>query len=523
MKPHSRREFLADVGHGMLVATMGAAAAAELGLIPAAFADEKASRLSFGSLEPLAGLLQDTPADKLQPILVKKIQEGTSLRDLVAAGALANARQCGGHDYDGFHTFMALMPAYEMSRELPETRRALPILKVLYRNAAIMQRRGGADHEILKPVEPGTLPEGRPGGELLHEAMKKKDMAAADATFAALARRKPEDAYNDLQPLVEDAVDVHRVALAWRAWETLDLTGKEHAHTLLRQSVHYCVDMEGRGDNFRGTRGIRQVLPKLLDQYKLAGRSPGTHRPDDAWIANLSHTIYAASREQAADAVAAALAEGMDIEAVGEAIALAANQLLLGDEGRVQAVGSKSKHSVHGDSPGVHASDAANAWRHIARVSNARNAMASLIVGAYHVAEQAGQPAGTGANGGQRKELYPLAEHLAKVEGKDGAALLREVEAAIRNRDQALACAAVHRYGELGQPPRAVFDLLLTYAISEDGALHAEKYYRTASEEFAALRPAFRWRQLVALARVTASEFGTAAPGYAEACRLLKT
>ena len=32
------------------------------------------------------------------------------------------------------------------------------------------------------------------------------------------------------------------------------------------------------------------------------------------------------------------------------------------------------------------------------------------------------------------------------------------------------------------------------YAISEDGALHAEKYYRTVTEEFAAARPAFRWR-----------------------------
>jgi hypothetical protein len=67
-----------------------------------------------------------------------------------------------------------------------------------------------------------------------------------------------------------------------------------------------------------------------------------------------------------------------------------------------------------------------------------------------------------------------------------------------------------------------VFDLLLRYAVSEDGALHAEKYYRTVTEEFAAARPAFRWRHLVALARVTASEYGFPAPGYVEACRLLK-
>ena len=41
------------------------------------------------------------------------------------------------------------------------------------------------------------------------------------------------------------------------------------------------------------------------------------------------------------------------------------------------------------------------------------------------------------------------------------------------------------------------------------------------SEEFAATRPAFRWRQLVALARVTASEYGRPAPGYEQACQLL--
>jgi hypothetical protein len=66
-----------------------------------------------------------------------------------------------------------------------------------------------------------------------------------------------------------------------------------------------------------------------------------------------------------------------------------------------------------------------------------------------------------------------------------------------------------------------VFDLLVKYAVSEDGALHAEKFYRTVVEEFAATRPAFRWRQLVALARVTASEHGFPAPGYEESCDLL--
>ena len=167
---------------------------------------------------------------------------------------------------------------------------------------------------------------------------------------------------------------------------------------------------------------------------------------------------------------------------------------------------------MHGDSVGVHASDAANAWRNIARVSNQRNAVASLIVGAYHTA---------GQHGGQLSDPYPQSAHREKVKSDDPAALVKATEAAIREQDQALAAALVSRYGELGGSARSIFDVLLKYATSEDGALHAEKYYRTVSEEFATMRPAFKWRQLVALARVTASEYGRPAPGYEEAKKLL--
>ena len=167
----------------------------------------------------------------------------------------------------------------------------------------------------------------------------------------------------------------------------------------------------------------------------------------------------------------------------------------------------------------MHACDSANAWRNIARVSNPRNAVACLILGAYQVAYDRVNRAATSCTG----RRSPIAEHLrGRHADRARAPCSPRLEAAIRANDQARACALVHRYGELGHAARPVFDLLLGYAISEDGALHAEKYYRTVTEEFAATRPAFRWRQLVALARVTASEYGRPAPGYAEACELLK-
>ena len=116
----------------------------------------------------------------------------------------------------------------------------------------------------------------------------------------------------------------------------------------------------------------------------------------------------------------------------------------------------------------------------------------------------------------------PLAQHLGQIKATDPDALLREADEAIRGNLQGKASAVIHRYGELGHPPRPAFELLLRYAVSEDGALHAEKFYRTVSEEFAATRPVFRWRHVAALARVTASEFGRPAAGIAEARGLLK-
>ena len=97
----------------------------------------------------------------------------------------------------------------------------------------------------------------------------------------------------------------------------------------------------------------------------------------------------------------------------------------------------------------------------------------------------------------------------------------KDLDEAIRGNLQGRASGVVHRYGELGNDPRGVFDLLRGYAISEDGALHAEKFFRTVTEEFATTRPAFRWRHLCALARVTASEYGRPAPGMMEARALL--
>jgi hypothetical protein len=258
----------------------------------------------------------------------------------------------------------------------------------------------------------------------------------------------------------------------------------------------------------------------MLEQHKLLGRTPGTRAAEDDWVDELSQAIFKSTPEQAAEAAASALADGFAPANVGEAVSLAANQLILRDRGRTprDEVLGKPLGSVHGDSIGVHASDSACAWRNLARVSNARNTFACLILGAYQVARDRTARGGDFLNW----EPLPLKSHLDQLKSTEPAALLREADEAIRQNLQARASAIVYRYGELGHSSRDIFDLLLRFAVSEDGALHAEKFYRTVTEEFTSTRLAFRWRQLAALARVTASEYGRPAPGMAEAREVLR-
>jgi hypothetical protein len=512
MAPSTRREFLSDVGRGMLAAGLGATLANDLGF-STAFAEQGAESIPLGQYAELVELMRNTPAEKLQPLLVRKIHKGeVELKNLVAAGALANAVTFGGCDYVGFHTAMAMLPALEMSQLLTSGREPLPVLKVLYRNSQQIQNVGGASHTELAAIHAAEHAAEGDLGLQIRDACRKLDVEPGEALLAT-AGDAPLDAFNMLQPAMQDDMNVHRFVFAYRTYGLVGLLGNEYSFSLLRQCVRFCADQERmRLEHKQAESPIRALMPKLLDQYKLVGKPFGKRDPGDDAVEALCLAIYNGPRDRAAEAAAAALAEGIDPEVVGEAISLASNLYVLRQGG--------DKWRTHGDSAGVHSSDATNAWRNMARIAKPDHAVSGLIVAAYHAGVQSA-PFQTLA--------YPTDEHRALINMQDDAALLAEAEDAIRNNDQARSAAAIQIYGDKGYPVDPVFDLMLKYAVSEDGRLHGEKYYQTVREEYRTTRPAFRWRQMVALARVTSSSYGYnrddkhgfRAAGYEDACRLL--
>ena len=506
----TRRLFLSRVCQGMLCASLGPALARELGLAPGLALDEDGV-LDLGPLEALSRRVQESEPLELLSFVAAELRKGVPLERFVAAAALANARAFGGHDYEGYHCEMALLPALEMARRSPGPAAALPVLKVLHRSAARLRAVGGGDR--LAAI---ALPAEGAGARELKEQALAGDVQAAERSLAGIARSGgPEAAHEALQELLLEDVEVHRIVLAWRAWDLRRVAGAEHAETLLRQVLRFCADQE-RGRIARGAPepSLRRLLPALLEAHGLQQGATTRVATSDAELEALATRIRQASRDDAAALAAEALGAGIGVEACGEALSLAAIALLLHDRGMSRdGVPGKPRGSVHGASVGVHACDSANAWRHVAASVGPRLAAATLIAGAYHTADQDAQVAA---------EPYPWREAAAELELVDPAALLRRLDERIAERDQVGAGAAVQRYADAGHAPAPLVERLLASSLESDGALHAEKYFLTAVEEHGRARPAFRWRHLVGLARVCASQHGFEAPGLAAAREMLR-
>jgi hypothetical protein len=307
--------------------------------------------------------------------------------------------------------------------------------------------------------------------------------------------------------------------LPYRAWALLDIVGPEHAHTMLRQSLHYCVGSESRPRSAQADEP-RTVLPRVMDEHHLAGRALGNRKAGRRLIDAQSQAILSpppASRPRASSARHSE--DGFAPAAIVEAIALAANQLILRDAGRTEreAQPGKPVGSVHGDSIGVHAVRLGERMaQHRARERCAQHD-GEPDLGAYQVAVDRTNRGGDFLHWSPRL----IRSNLAEVKAKDQDGLLRDAEAAIRAKRSGTRRRGGASRGRARLPRTAGVRPPALVCRERGGRAAREKFYRTCSDEFATARPAFRWRYVTALARVTASEYGTPAAGQAEARSLL--
>ena len=442
-----------------------------------------------------SSFLQETPPDKLLPKVVEKLKNGTDLKTFTAAAALANARAFGGEDYVGFHTLMALAPAYKMASE--ETQRRAQAARG-HEGAGPQQHAApGNGRQEGRSAEAGQAGQARgrtsPRGEQLRDAARKADMAAAEATFAAICENgKPDDALNALLVEVDDATEVHRVVLVSRAWDLINFVGAERAHTMLRQSVHYCVKIEQNANQAKYNQPMRETAAEAARPAQ-ACRHEARHasRPTTRGSRSSANRVFAAT----ADARRRGSSPRRWPKGSARKRSARRSRWPRTNSSSAIRVGRSSGPRRTSRSAAFTATrsastarDTIHAWRNLARAGDRRTQVTSLILAGYQVARDRSQYRSD--DGDMLKwEPYPRADASGEGEGRRGRCAhegTRTRPFATRTRPRTAALTA--RIGaEKPDAAKDVFALLRGFAISEDGALHAEKYYATTSDEFAAL------------------------------------
>ena len=95
----------------------------------------------------------------------------------------------------------------------------------------------------------------------IRDACRVADVDRAEKLFAPLGSGSIDEAFNALQPVMQDDINVHRFVFAYRTRGLADLLGHDYAHTILRQCVRFCCDHErNRIDGKRAESPIRALM-----------------------------------------------------------------------------------------------------------------------------------------------------------------------------------------------------------------------------------------------------------------------
>ena len=412
---------------------------------------------------------------------------------------------------------MAMLPALNISTQLPAERQPLPVLKVIYRNSAQFQSHGGASKKTLMALHAAEHSAEGDMGLKIREACRIADIECRrerSSPACGMPRRRRCSTPCSRPCRTTSTSTGSCLPIARTAWSACSA---RNMPTRCCGSASFCADGRLEAEHKRHKQTdipIRTVMPKLLDQYKLVGKTPGKRDPGDAAVDELASTIYNGPPASSADAAAAALADGISHE-VGRRSHFAGVQ---------HARAPARTGGNHGGPTAIRPAftrptppTPSATWP---AITDAKHGVCGLIVAAYHSASH---------NALQDRRLSARRPPQVDQSDRCGRPARR-----VRRRGQGTTIRAAPPPRSQSTARRAsrvdgVFQTLLKYTISEDGRLHGEKFFHTVGEEYSTTRPAFRWRQITALARVTASAYGYDrqdkhgfhAPGYEEACKLL--
>jgi hypothetical protein len=474
-------------------------------------------------IEPLVQLVEETLPDRIIAVTNDKLSAGTPVKDMLLASALAVVRSSDlppGHHGGPLHPLAGLHAVRHIAARLPGEYSRLPVIQ----NVAV------ANKHIHSPaMGPYLLAEAQPVSE--GDSVEKTLEAFRNAVFRGvynacdhyflylLERLSPMQILEHLLQVAipKNQLDDHYFLFPVFTWRALEYLGWEYARFIGRAPVRYITRPTAPAST--------DDVDMLIDKYHLLDRELRFETGDDetAAVTSLVDEIGRCDKfTDIPELLAHALADGLSLEGVGEALSVGGSTLFL--------------RSQTGNPMDVHINTGANTRRYLFRQPelSRRTKLQALLV----------WNTGPEVRMAQRMlapQLQPERERVDALPRRTQDELIEEIEAFIgrlpvgerlpaanlatwRSTDEVKQVAALaQQYADLGYAPEPLITMLGKIACRDNFTeMHALKHHQATFEEFHATRPSLRWRHLVAAVQAAAISHGRIQDVYSHADELMQ-
>jgi hypothetical protein len=204
-------------------------------------------------VEPLVRLLEQSPREKVLEEIARKIKQGTTYREIVAALLLAGVRNIQPRPIGfKFHAVLVVNSAHLASLASAEGDRWLPIFWAIdqFKSSQAADVREG--DWTMSAVDESAVPPSHKAKQALIDALDNWDESAADAAVVGLVRTA--GAHEIFEILcrygARDFREIgHKEIYVANSFRALEAIGWHHAEPVLRSLVYGMLDRNGEKQN----------------------------------------------------------------------------------------------------------------------------------------------------------------------------------------------------------------------------------------------------------------------------------
>ena len=349
MNTIARRQFLATTASGLglssVLQSLGPLTAKEVQV------DAGIARLS-DDIEPLVRFLEETPRESVIEQTARKVKEGTSYRQLLAALLLAGVRNVQPRPSVGFkfHAVLVVNSAHLASLSSSDEDRWLPIFWAIDNFKSSQARDVREGNWTLPPVDEAAVPPPHRATAALDEALESWDEQAADVAIAGVVRHFGANQVFDqlARYAARDFRSIgHKVIYLSNGFRTLQTIGWDYAEPVLRSLVYAMLNHTG--DPNPATSDLDADRPGKQNWALREKITAQWHngKPDDAATKDLVRHLHQCSPDEASEMVVQLINAGVSLRSIWDGLFGSAAELLIRQRGIVSLHAVTTTNAIH--------------------------------------------------------------------------------------------------------------------------------------------------------------------------------